>query len=306
MTEETVGVDEIDAAAPAAMPDANPEPEWETDEAEDTAGDDAPGDGGEDDAEPEDIEIDLGGTKYRFAKAGLPDDLAAKVQDFGKSLYSDYIAKTQGIAEQRQAIQAQKEDLDKLSLLNGEVMGKYAHGQAMAARLQQLRGQYSDDMWRSNPDNARRLSDAIAAAERDFQAAVQDVGQAERALIDQREQSRTAAAERGRAYVERKIQDFAKIENDLVDYVRREYGISERDAKNWALSPEVTTMAVKAMRYDQLQAKAKAAGKPAAKAATPVTPVKGTGGGSAPKPGTPAADAMSIDAWMRLRNAASR
>lgn len=61
-------------------------------------------------------EIEFGGKTYRAPK-GMPEELAREVQEFGKSLHSDYTRKTQEIAEIRKQIDTERQAAQELTRL---------------------------------------------------------------------------------------------------------------------------------------------------------------------------------------------
>lgn len=291
-------IEPTDAAEAEA---AEIEPEEET-EVDDGQSDDEAVDGDEDDdAEPEAVSVEVAGEKFDLPP-GTPKELRDQIQ----AKFTGFVSKTnedrQAVAEKAKLVEAREQAVDLLSNLNDEVMTSYSRGLALRDELSKLQQIDQNALWQSNPDQARRLSDTIQQKQAQFNQIVQQVGQAEANLVQQRQQQQEALtsqqAEIGAREVEKAIPGFKdKHASQVVEYVQREYGISEADAKNWALSPGVTKMAYKAMRYDQLQAKAKPQ-PPKPAAAQPVKAIKGKGAAKA----TTNPDKMSVDEWMRQRN----
>ncbi|MGB1027863.1 MAG: hypothetical protein ACPGYL_14990, partial [Rhodospirillaceae bacterium] len=236
-------------------------------------------------ADTDTLELDLGGTKHRLDREGMTDETVEKVQSFAKSLQTDYTRKTQEVAEQRRDSESALKEAQTLSVQSEEKLFNLASVLSIQSNLENMQARLTPALWQSDPNTARRLSDQIQHSKSVLQAQVIQANQIEHHLSVTAAQSRTEAAERGKAYIARHAKDFD--EAALVQFAI-DNGIPEQNAKNWALSPSVTLMVHDAMKYRAQQAKARKQAK--RKAAAPL-----------PDPRTAAGDKLPIETWMKLR-----
>lgn len=264
-----------DGAEPAEQPEAEPE-------------------------EIEEIELSFGAEKLKVAKTAIPQDVLEKLEGFTKNVQGDYTRKTQEVAEQRRAAEAQMELANKLGSLKGEALNAFTSGQRVAAEIQQLEAVNLHELWQSqNPadrDYARQVSDTLAIKRNEFQRYANAVAQHEAAYDGEQQRFIATQLEAGRAKMQQLVKGFdAKGEADLIQYAVSN-GIPEHDAKRWPLNPTTAALAWKAMQFDRLQASTKAA--TAAKPTqAPPAPVKAVAG----KPSAPAKspDQMTDEEYFR-------
>lgn len=279
--------------------EAEPKPvetseEAETDEPDPETGEEEADE--EDDEEPEEDELEYGGNKFRIPKGALPEDVKAKLDQFLKGSQADYTRKTQEVAEQRKSVEARASAVERLQGMSDELLAEFSRGQHLKSEIEQLQEVNLDELWQSNPDHARRVSDALSAKQAEFQATIDKINKTDAKFRQEQEAETARLAEQGRTEVEKYVKGFSEKVPDVVAYVADNYGIPKEVAeRDWPLNPATAAMAYKAMMYDRMQAKA--ARKPAAVKAAPVKPIKGKGGGAKPDP-----DKQSIDDWMRERN----
>lgn len=283
--------DETKAAAPeteAQDTDADPE--------------EGEGDGEEKEGVAEEVEFDFGGNKFKVAKGSIPDDLAAELDKFTKGTWSDYTRKSQEVAETRKSLEARERAVEKLATVNGEVLNIYSRGQGVKAELEQLQQVDLNRLWQSDPDQARQVSDRLAAKQAEFQNIVSALNakEAEASQATQAEMARRA--DEGKQLIERRVKGFTEKVPEVIDYVVKTYGIPKEAAeRDWPLNPATAEMAYKAMMFDRMQAANK---KPSPKAApaAPVTPMKAKGNANATKD----PDKMSPEEWVRWRESQLR
>lgn len=296
--------DVTDASAPPETGEGEPAPEADQVEAlsPETSDTEAFGEGTETEAEgeeAEELEFDFGGDKLRVKKGEIPEEVAQRLDQFTKGLWSKFTRENQSLAETRKQVEAAQAAVAKLSTLSEEGLAIYSEGMQVSRELEQLRAINLDALWQSDPDQARRVSDAISRKSAEYErvmARAQEHGtkrtQAEAAEIARRE-------EEGRKRVAQRIKGFnEKVEAEVIEYATKTYGMAPEIAKRWPENPDGFDMAWKAMQWDRMQAQAaRAVAKPPAPAAAPVAPIKGR---SAPAAKSP--DQMSDDEWVRWRN----
>ena len=284
--EKPAEIDADESEAEADGPKSLDEPE--TEETDDGEGD---GEDGEDDEAVEMREFDFGGNKLAVPKDSVPPELADKIDEFTKGTWSDYTRKAQANAETAKALQARESAVAKLTTLNGETLQTYTKGLQLRSEIEQLSQVDLNEMWQSNPDQARRVSDALAHKQAEFQNVVAIVGQHEQALDAAQQSEIVRRSEEGKAVLNSYVKDFSKkIAPDVVDYVVQD-GMPKAEAEKWALNPTMAKYAHKAMLYDRMQATASKP-KPNQSPATPLKAIKtkGAATGSRTSP-----DNMSVE-----------
>jgi hypothetical protein len=289
------------------VPVAGDDPEPGDGAAAETAGDETEGqdDAGDPDAEAgeeadESEELDIAGTKLAIPKGALPAEARSKIEEIVRGFQGDYTRKTQDIADKAKALETREGVVQKLSTLNGDMLATYAKGLHLGQELQELRKIDAQALWQSNPDQARQLSDVIAAKQAELASTTAELNHKEHEFTQEQAKEAQRRSDEGRQLVERQIKGFNAQE--LVDYAIKS-GIPKAEAEKWPLNPTVTIMAHKAMMFDRMQAKAT---KPAPKAgAEPVTSAKAKGaGGSRPALDLIRdADKISTEEWVRRERA---
>jgi len=264
------------------------------------------GDEESDDDDDAEVEYDFGGgQKVKFPANATAKEVMEAAQKAFKDVEGNYTRKSQSVAEQAKAIEADRTAVEMLRNLNGAALEEYSRGLSVKKELEQLQRTDLQALWQSNPDQARRVSDRISQKQAEFQQIVNRVAQIESEQTQTEVAEVTRRSDEGKLEIERRIPGFAaKHASELVKYAVSK-GIPEGEAGNWSRNPTITEMAFKAMQYDAMQAKAKAATKPRPATATPV-PASKSKGGSHRLDLNKDADKMSADEWARRRNAELR
>lgn len=252
--------------------------EEETTEAEESGDEDSDEDEDEE-KEPEYDEFDFGGEKFQVEKGTLPDELKERLDKFTKGTWGDYTKKSQAIAEQAKDLEARESAVQKLQSLQGEAMEAYSKGLQVRQELTELNQVNLDELWQSDPDRARRISDLKAAKQTEFNTIVGQVDAQERQLTQAQQQEMQRREAQGRQQVEKSIKGFGAKAPEVIEYAVKNYGISKNEAEQWGLNPVATVAMYKAMMYDRMQSKMNKGAKPKPTEATPIKPVKGKGGG---------------------------
>ncbi len=252
--------------------------------------------------EIEEIELSFGAKSLKVAKNAIPDDVREALEDFTKNVQGDYTRKTQELAEQRKAAEEKAKFAERVTSLKGEALESYAKGQAIAKEIAQLEDFIASrsDLWQSDPDQARRISDALVAKRVEFDRTLQAVAKHESEMVAEEQRATAALLDAGRLQMAKMVKGFdAKAEAELIEYAVKNYGVSEQDAKRWPLNPAGAAMAWKAMQYDKLQQQTKAAtaAKPPAPPAAPVKALSGRNAATAKDP-----EKMTDAEWVAWRN----
>ena len=253
---------------------------------------------------PEYREYDFGGKKFQVNKDALSDEQAEQFESYGKGLQSDYTKKTQDLAEQRKQIEAREQSAEKLLSLQGDTLDIYSKGLAIRQELAQLNEIDLNQLWQSNPDQARQISDAISQKTKEFNATVQQVSAKEGEMAHTKQADQQAREIEGEKTLNARIPQFTEKVGDVIDYFCKTYGADKKATEaGWRSDPVVTELAYKAMMFDKMKAKVKKGSKVNPATATESKPVKGKGGRH--KSNTPT-DKDSAKDWLAKRNAQLR
>ena len=253
---------------------------------------------------PEYREYDFGGKKFQVNKDALSDEQAEQFESYGKGLQSDYTKKTQELAEQRKQIEAREQSAEKLLSLQGDTLDIYSKGLAIRQELAQLNEIDLNQLWQSNPDQARQVSDAISQKTKEFNATVQQVSAKEGEMAYTKQADRQAKEIEGEKALNARIPQFTEKVGEVIDYFCKAYGADKKATEaGWRSDPVVTELAYKAMMFDKMKAKVKKGSKVNPATATESKPVKGKGGRH--KSNTPT-DKDSAKDWLAKRNAQLR
>ncbi len=261
-------------------------------------------DEGSDEDVPEYREYDFGGKKFQVNKDALSDEQAEQFESYGKGLQSDYTKKTQELAEQRKHIEAREQSAEKLLSLQGDTLDIYSKGLAIRQELAQLNEIDLNQLWQSNPDQARQISDAISQKTKEFNATVQQVSAKEGEMAQTKQADRQAKEIEGEKTLNARIPQFTEKVGEVIDYFCKTYGADKKATEaGWRSDPVVTELAYKAMMFDKMKANVKKGSKVNPATATESKPVKGKGGRH--KSNTPT-DKDSAKEWLAKRNAQIR
>lgn len=253
---------------------------------------------------PEYREYDFGGKKFQVNKDALSDEQAEQFESYGKGLQSDYTKKTQELAEQRKHIVAREQSAEKLLSLQGDTLDIYSQGLAIRQELAQLNEIDLNQLWQSNPDQARQVSDAISQKTKEFNATVQQVSAKEGEMAYTKQADRQAREIEGEKALNARIPQFTEKVGEVIDYFCKAYGADKKATEaGWRSDPVVTELAYKAMMFDRMKANVKKGSKVNPATATESKPVKGKGGRH--KSNTPT-DKDSAKDWLAKRNAQLR
>jgi len=229
--------------------------------------------------EDEKVAFNFGGNTLELDKSSVPEELVGTIDKFTSDIWADYTKKSQANTEVSKTLATQRENVEKLMELNGDALQTYSVGLQLKNDIQQLQQVDMQELWQSNPDQARLYSDSLAQKQAEFQNIVSLVDQQENALNEAKQYETVRRSEEGRKQLNSKVKDFeTKVAPKLVDYVMKTYGWDQAVADRWDQNPDMTDMARKAMLYDQSRAKMKSASKSATtKKAKPVSAMKSKG-----------------------------
>jgi len=160
-------------------------------------------------------EFDFGGNKKQFAKKNMPLELAEEMQAFGKNLESAHTKRSQDVAEHKKSLEAREQAIQKLQGMHGDTLQEYSKGLQLRQDIAELQKVDVQTLWQTNPDDARKISDAISQKTAEFNQTVQQVSLLEQSQAQQGQQEIARRADEGVKQVEKRIPGFARIKQAM-------------------------------------------------------------------------------------------
>lgn len=243
----------------------------------------------------DEIEDELEGLKVRGKK-----DLIEKIRA-ERLMQADYTRKTQEVAEQRKAIESQREEIAKQAKFAQDFVEEIGAVKAIDIRLAQLSQVNWEQLEQSDPAQAMGLQRQI----RELQATRAQVTnqiatkQQQRALAEQQEFAKQV--QEAEAVLQREIKGWGPEKERQVTDFTLSLGFTHQQIKG-ITDPRLVKVLHDAMVLNQLRAKAQQKPKPEAQPA-PVTRVSG---GKSVQASTGPNDKQSMDEWLKARNAQVR
>ncbi len=239
----------------------------------------------------DEIEDELDGVKVRGKK-----ELVAKIKA-ERLMQADYTRKTQEVAEQRKAMEAQREQVAQQMKMAQEFAEEIGAVKAIDMRLAQLGQVNWDQLEQTDPVQAMSLQRQM----RDLQAARAQVAnqittkQQQRALTEQQEIAKQV--QEAAAVLQREIKGWGPEKEQQVTDFTLSLGFTPQQIRG-ITDPRLVKVLHDAMVLNQLRSKAQAKPKPEAQPA-PVTRVTG---GKASAASSGPSDRQSVDEWLKARN----
>jgi len=242
---------------------------------------------------PEDEEVELDAD----LKLKVPKDQAQKVRE-ALLRQADYTRKTQELAEQRRAFEADRQNIQQATQ---EELGAFAQ----AAALGQQIAQYQKIDWAAWNDNdpfeAQKAFMQFQQVKDAHQEAMNQLSHYQRQRVSRAQQESAQRIEQGRQQLEREIGWNDELKARLTDYALG-MGLSREDLSDL----EATPAAAKILRdaYEGHQARQKAQAAERHKTAQQVQPAATVRAKAAPVAGLD--DRLGAEEWIRRRDAQVR
>lgn len=239
----------------------------------------------------EEEEIDIGDEKL-----ALPKGLAAKVKA-GVMMHADYTQKTQAIAEERKAVQAEREQNQRN---HTEYVQEVAKVVSIDEQIKAYQGALTRELIASDPITAMQYQNDLRTLEGQRQQAVASITQKQQANALAEQQSTAKQVQEAEAYIKREIPAWTPQRTEEISAFIKASGADP--ASVWKAvfqQPALAKVLHKAEMYDKAEKKAAAVAKPkAAPQEKPVTRIGANRQTAKPDPAR-----MSADEWAKQRNA---
>lgn len=189
----------------------------------------------------EELEFDVGGTKHKIKKGTPIEDVHELVQKYQKGLESKLQRESQTIASKAKAIEEAEKVATRLQALGLEQAKDMARGTQLAETIAyyerpDIQAALSQ-LWSSNPDEARRHSDAAHAARAEFQQIESRIAQYGTQRNEAERQTVEIHSREGEAVVAKAIKGFSpQVEAELVEYAKK-HGVSENRQRSGGSIP---------------------------------------------------------------------
>lgn len=214
-------------------------------------------------------EIEHEGEKYKVPKA-LKDAFLRQ---------QDYTQKTQSVAEQRKAVEAQSAEIQRRAAAQQANIAEYAEAYSLDNQLNQYAGINWSELIDADPVHAMKLDRQMRELQQKRDAVVASVTQKQRTQAEETQRANAKQIEEGRAVLEREIKDWSpELGKKLMSY-GQEIGFKAEELAN-VTNPVAVKLLHKAWQFDQLMKKQamapSAAPAPQEKPVTRITASKGT------------------------------
>ena len=244
--------------------------------------------------EPEDEELEYEGKKFK-----APKDLAPELKN-ALLRHGDYTRKTQEVADQRKAVETEREQHRQTVQVHQALTKEVARITAIDDRLQTLQQVNLQALSAQDPIQAQNLLIELNQLQAMRGQLVNSATQRQQQLHSAQQHEYAKQADEAKAFLMREFKDWSP-EKDvaLAEYARAE-GIDTQQLSQFLIrNPQIARVLDKAAKWDQA-AKNRAA-KP--KAEPPPKPVTRVGGAAATNAKTPSAMSPAEYAvWRRERN----
>ena len=251
-------------------------PDHDAEDSEEDLLDELLAEDGEAEAKPK-LEIDFAGTKFEYKEGEMSSEMAERVQETIKGFEGAQTRKSQELAEMRKTVEEAQASVDRIQGLDGQALQLFTNGQQLKQEIARIEQMDLQALRQSNPDQARFLSDDLSTYKAQLAQVTNEVDRLETASSEARKVEMDRVMSEGEKEVLKLDPDFMKSETEVIEYVTKEFGMTEEQAKTWRLNPATAVMAKQAMLYGKLQERIKAKKSAKIPKPTPTKPVKGKG-----------------------------
>jgi len=242
------------------------------------------------DSEEED-EIEIDGRKF-----ALPKSAAEKLKA-ERLMQADYTRKTQEVAEQRKAIEAQAAAVKQQAEIHQQFVAEIAEVVSIDKQLQQYANVDWNRLSDEDPVQAMKLDRQMRELQHQRMQLAQNLTQKQQQQALARQQETAKSIQEGLAVLERDIKGWSpEVAKQVVNYAVQTLGAKQETVAG-ITDPGLIKAIHKAQLYDQLVAKQVTKPKPEAQE-KPVTRISNSKAGVQKDP-----EKMSPDDWLKWRNA---
>lgn len=222
---------------------------------------------------PDDEEIDYDGEKFKVPKK-LKDAFMRQ---------QDYTQKTQTVAEQRKAVEAQAAELQQRAQMQQQHIAEYAEALSLDNQLKQYAALDWNSLVESDPVQAMKLDRQMRELQQRRDQVVASVTQKQQTQALQMQQETAKRLQEGRAVLERDIKGWSPELAKQLNAYGQEIGFSAEELANVS-NPNAIKLLHKAYQFDQLMKKSAAQKEKPAPQEKPVPRITASKGTAAKTP----------------------
>lgn len=240
--------------------------------------------------EDDEVEDEIEGVKVKGKKEALERIKAERL------MHADYTRKTQAAAEERRALESEREHFSRVTQLNQQFIKEVAQIHAVDERLEQYNKLDWGAVIAQDPTQAQRLQAEFSQLQVARGQLANSLTQKQQQLQADQQQSFARRAADAQAYVMREIKDWSPEKDRELEAYAKGRGIDPMHLRQFAvMQPAIIPILDAAARFDKLLKQRTA--KPPAPPAQPVTRVT-----SAASPAVVDEDKMSAEEWRDHRD----
>jgi uncharacterized protein with von Willebrand factor type A (vWA) domain len=220
--------------------------------------------------EPEDADFEYEGKKFK-----VPKDIEGELRN-ALLRHGDYTRKTQEVADQRKAIEADRTAHQQQVQVHQALTKEIGQITAVDERLQQLQQVNWNALIAENPQQAQILQSEFTRLQTLRGQLGNSITQKQQQMQFTQQQEIAKRVNEAQAFLMREFKDWSPAKDQaLSDYAKKE-GLDPRQLSQFLLySPQLARVLDKAARFDQSE-KQRAAKPPAAPAPKPISRVGGS------------------------------
>lgn len=241
----------------------------------------------------EDEEIEIGGKKV-----AMPKSIAAEIKA-GTMRNADYTQKTQAVAEERRAVEAERARVREEAQQQQQFIKEVAKVHALDDELAKFKDIDWDSLSDTDPVTVQKLQIRLQTLQSERQAAVQAVTQKQNEHALNAERALATQIQEAEAYVQREIPGWTPERGAQINKFAADMGIKvDRSfAQTLVQNPAMLKILDQAEKFHQLVAKQSTKPKTPTAPPAPVTRVSAARASAKPDPAK-----MSTSDWMAQRN----
>lgn len=240
--------------------------------------------------EDDEAEDEIEGVKVKGKKEALERLKAERL------MHADYTRKTQAAAEERRALESEREHFSRVAQLNQQFIKEVAQIHAVDERLEQYNKLDWGAVIAQDPTQAQRLQAEFSQLQVARGQLANSLTQKQQQLQADQQQTFARRAADAQAYVMREIKDWSPEKDRELETFAKGRGLDPLQLRQFAImQPAIVPILDAAARFDKLLKQRTA--KPPAPPAQPVTRVT-----SAASPAVVDEDKMPTEEWRAYRD----
>lgn len=202
----------------------------------------------------------VGETSIFFEPGELTPPAKIKLKEFAQQLSNDQATLSSSYHRKLDELSHKEKALTDLATISDQQMALYGRASALQEAMQGIKQTLTNELWASEPDRARQLSDTYQQLQFQLSQTSEAYGAAERERSVKIETERARLRKTGEDQLNRKYPGFSqRVVPELVNYAVAQ-GVRKEDAQDYAMDPIAAEVMYKAMQFDKLNKTVKPTG----------------------------------------------